>query len=69
MYYWVLLVIGILAALVINPLVMGKRKVTGGFWSVLVIDLLGTWVGDLAPGDWGWMLTGSGSVLTGGRPG
>lgn len=56
MYWLVLVVVGVILALVVNPLLTRKKKIPGGLWTALIANLVGAWLGDVVLGDWAWML-------------
>ncbi len=67
MYTLMLLAVGIISSLVFHPMFNNKagstyseklNKIYGTYWSALIANILGAWVGDALLGDWGWMAGG-----------
>lgn len=56
MYWLVLIVVGVVVSLVLNPIFFkGKKFKYGGYWAILIASLLGAWAGEVL-GKWGWIL-------------
>ena len=54
-YVIILLVVGIIVGLILDAVAKDK-EVPGGVWGLIIAGILGSWLGEIALGDWGWML-------------
>ena len=51
--YWIwLIVVGLVISLLSNFLVLKTKNPWGGYWILLIVDLIGAWLGDVIFGDW-----------------
>ncbi|MDI3508304.1 MAG: hypothetical protein PWP48_1427 [Clostridiales bacterium] len=51
--YWVwLIIVGVVISLLSNFVVLKSKKSFLGYWALLVVDLIGAWLGDIVFGNW-----------------
>lgn len=51
--YWVwLVIVGLVISLLSNFVVLKSKKSFLGYWALLIVDLIGAWLGDLVFGNW-----------------
>ncbi|AEE95939.1 hypothetical protein [Mahella australiensis] len=51
--YWVwLIIVGVVISLLSNFVVLKSKKSFLGYWGLLVVDLIGAWLGDIVFGNW-----------------
>ncbi|MBZ4666062.1 hypothetical protein [Mahella sp.] len=51
--YWVwLIIVGVVISLLSNFVVLKSRRPWGGYLALLIVDLVGAWLGDVVLGDW-----------------
>lgn len=57
--FWVMVVIvGLVISLLSQFVVLKSKKSFLGYWALLIVDLIGAWLGDLVFGDWAWVVSG-----------
>jgi len=57
MYILVLIIIAVIIAWLLK-FIFKNIEIKGGYWNCLVGAVIGTLLGDLILGNWGWMLAG-----------
>lgn len=51
--YWIcLIIVGVVISLLSNFVILKSKKSFLGYWALLVVDLIGAWLGDVVFGDW-----------------
>ncbi|HHV61315.1 MAG TPA: hypothetical protein GXX51_01530 [Firmicutes bacterium] len=58
MYWLALIIVGLVISWIATVWYAKGKAIWGGWVTLLIASLLGSWLGDVVLGNWGWMIKG-----------